>query len=378
MKTYSPGERLKTLDLPNLFDFAGNDLSQDAFLCWALGWINIRGHQMCDFAFLLFENILQGSAYNKQIAPLDIEKVEIKRKYKSLEVLVLAKLKDGRCLPIIFEDKLDTILQDYHIQRYRQALEDGPNKYLEPIWIFYNTGYIFEPYSKIEKHKCIVFDKHKMLKILQAFENCEMPLLFCDYYDHLLKKVTYEEEVLSAYGKAVEASNINILNETLHIDFAQWKLMKRLTTNLDENFVKNLERGHNPNGSPWTIYHIRKYALKGNDQAFYRVDRNKEGYYLSLRQYLKYDSEENMKKTGIKDKDLLFKEKMKRLELYRKRFTKVVGDLKGDLTVYISNRGAYESEIGTFHLNSMSTLLWLEKNLPLITEKFFESLGNRR
>ncbi|WP_163192551.1 hypothetical protein [Clostridium thermarum] len=42
MKTYSPRERLITLDLPNLFDFASNDLSQDAFLCWALGWINLN------------------------------------------------------------------------------------------------------------------------------------------------------------------------------------------------------------------------------------------------------------------------------------------------------------------------------------------------
>jgi hypothetical protein len=377
MKTYSPRERLSTLELPNLFDFATKELSQDAFLCWALGWINISGHQMCEFALLLFENIIKASAYNNQIDPLDIEKVEIKRQYKCIDVLILAKLKKGNCLPIVIEDKIDTTLHDNQIQRYRQVIEEDYKNYLEPICIFYKTGYIFQPYSEIEKHNCIVFDKHKMLEILQAFENYEMPLLFCDYYSHLINKKSYEEEILSAYDKAVQAGNINIVTETLHIDFAQWELMKRLTAKLEAKTEANLERGHNPNGSPWTIYHIDDTCLKGNDGAFYRIDRNKEGYYLSLRQYLKYDSDDNMKKTGIKDKDLLFKEKMKRLELYRKRFAKVVNELKGDLQVYTSNRGAYESEIGTFHLNSMDTLLWLEKNLAVITNGFFQAVKHR-
>lgn len=108
MKTYSPIERLNDITLPNLFNYATKELSQDAFLCWALEWRNTHGHQMCEFAFLLLESFIKNSVYKKQINPLDIIKVELIRHYKNIDVLALAKLRNGMILPIIIEDKTDT------------------------------------------------------------------------------------------------------------------------------------------------------------------------------------------------------------------------------------------------------------------------------
>lgn len=372
MKTYSPKERLNDLELPNLFHYATKELSQDAFLCWALEWRNIRGHQMCEFAYLLLESFIKDSIYKDQIHALDIERIEINRQYKNIDIFILAHLKNGLALPIIIEDKTNTTIHDDQLDRYRQLLMQEYTDFPEPICIYYKTGYIFEAYCEIEKSHYIVYDKSKILSIMEVFKDVEMPLLFCDYYAHLVSTQKYEEDTISAYDKAIECREITPLIETLNKDFAQWELMKKLTVNIETNASQNLRRGTNPNGSPWTQYDIDDTHLKGNDQAFYRIDKNKEGYYLSLRQYLKYDTPDFMKKVGIYDTNILYDHKMKRLEAYRTYFEKSVRELNDTIPIYVSNRGAYESEIGSFRLNTIDTLVWLEKNLSIITNRFLE------
>lgn len=377
MKTYSPIERLNELDMPNLFNYATKELSQDAFLCWALEWRNIRGHKMSEFAYLLLESFVKESIYKDQINPLDIEKVKIIKQYKNIDILVLAKLRNGLTLPIIIEDKTDTSEHDNQLDRYRKIIIKDYTDFHEPICIYYKTGYIFEQYSEIEKHHYIVYDKVKILNVMKVFENFKMPLLFCDYYAHLVEKKKYEDNIIHAYNKAVQSRNINILTETLNIDFAQWELMKKLTSNIEVDAYKYIRRGNNPNGAPWTQYDIDDSYLKGNDEAFYRIDRNKNGYYLSLRQYQKYDTAEFMQKKGINDKDILFQDKMKRLDIYRECFEKSVRELNKDIPIYKSNRGAYESEIGCFRLDNIDTLVWLEKNLSIITNRFLQLVSKR-
>lgn len=377
MKIYTPKERINDLDLPNLFNYATKELSQDAFLCWALEWRNIRGHQMCEFAYLLLESFIKESIYKNQIDPLDIEKVEIKKQYKNIDILVLAKLKNGMILPIIIEDKIDTSEHDNQLERYREIIIKEYTNYPEPICIYYKTGYFFELYSEIEKHHYIVYDKLKILNILKIFEDFQMPLLFCDYYAHLVHKQKYEDNIISAYNRAVQSGNINILTENLNINFAQWELMKKLTSNIEENAENNIRKGNNPNGNPWTLYDIDDSYLKGKDNSFYRIDKNIDGYYLSLRQYCKYNSSKYMKEIGVTDKEVLLKDKMKRLDIYRECFEKSVREINQHIEICTSNRGAYESEIGCFRLDSIDTLLWLEKNLPVVTNRFLQLVKQR-
>lgn len=377
MKIYTPKERINDLDLPNLFNYATRELSQDAFLCWALEWRNIRGHQMCEFAYLLLESFIKESIYKNQIDPLDIEKVEIKKQYKNIDILVLAKLKNGMILPIIIEDKTDTSEHDNQLERYREIIIKEYTDFPEPICIYYKTGYFFELYSEIEKHHYIVYDKLKILNILKIFEDFQMPLLFCDYYAHLVYKQKYEDNIISAYNRAVQSGNINILTENLNINFAQWELMKKLTSNIEENAENNIRKGNNPNGNPWTLYDIDDSYLKGKDNSFYRIDKNIDGYYLSLRQYCKYNSSKYMKEIGATDKEGLLKDKMKRLDIYRECFEKSVREINQHIEIYTSNRGAYESEIGCFRLDSIDTVVWLEKNLSVVTNRFLQLVKQR-
>lgn len=374
MRNYTPNERLNDYELPNLFNYATKELSQDAFLCWALEWRNIRGHQMCEFAYYLLASFLKDSIYKDQINPLDIENVKLVRQYNNIDVLVLATLRNGLILPIIIEDKTDTSHHNNQLERYRQTIIEAYTDFPEPICIYYKTGYIFEPFTEIEKHHYIVYDKLKMLKIMQVFQDSEMPLLFCDYYAYLVAKQKYENNVISGFDRAVQYGDIDILTDTLCTDFAQWELMKKLTVDIEVDAHNNIRRGNNPNGSPWTQYDLDNSFLKEKDELFYRIDKNKEGYYLSLRQYLKYDTPEFMNETGNTDKELLFQDKMKRLKLYRESFEKSVRELNDKILIYTSNRGAYESEIGCFRLKNIDDLIWLKENLAAITNRFLQLL----
>lgn len=377
MKIYSPKERLN-LELPNLFNYATKELSQDAFLCWALEWANTDGDKMCDFTNALLQSFINESSYKNKISLSEIENVELKRQYKNIDVLILLHLKNKKVLPIIIEDKVNTSEHSNQLCRYREKIVN--EKFEEPICIYYKTGYIFELNSHIQNCKYIIFDKKKMINIMKKFEDDKMNLLFCDYYEHLINKKSYEDKIISAYDEAIKNDDIEILTNTLNIDFAQWELMSRLMKNVEIDAQKNIRKGNNPNGHPWTIYDIDDSYLKGGDLAFYRIDRNKDGYYLSLRQYLKYDSTEYMKNTGISDKEILYKDKMERLKLYRECFEESVISIKPkpSIIIYKSNKGAYESEIGSFKLNSIETLVWLENNLETITNTFLKLVKNKK
>lgn len=372
MRNYTPNERLKELGLPNLFNYATKELSQDAFLCWALEWRNIRGHQMCEFAYSLLESFIENSIYKGKLDAIEIDKVEIIKQYKNIDILILAKLRNEKILPIIIEDKTDTSAHDNQLQRYRDIIISEYKDFPEPICIYYKTGYIFESYFEIEKQHYIVYDKSKILKILEMYQDFEMPLIFCDYYDYLVRKQKYEDDIISVYNKAIKSGDIKILTDTLKVDFAQWEIMKNLMANIKANDEKIFIKGNNPDGTPWTIYYIDDSCLKGGDEAFYRIGRNSDGYYLSLRQYLKYDTEKYMKDVGISDKDTLYNEKKARLKMYQECFEKAVRESNNDIQIYKSNRGAYESEIGSFHLDCIGTLLWIENNIAVVTNRFLD------
>jgi hypothetical protein len=207
---------------------------------------------------------------------------------------------------------------------------------------------------------------------LLALVNILLPLLSNDYYAYLINKQNYEDEIITAYDKAVKSNDLSILIDTLDVDFAQWKLMRRFTSGIEDNTENFIRIGHNKDGSVWTMYDIDDRSLKEYDGAFYRIDKNAGSYYLSLRQYCKYDKPEYMDKVGVNDKDVLYQKKMKRRDLYRKCFEQAVRQIDLTITIKKSDKGAYESEIGCIDLDSIDKIMWLEKNLAIVTNTFLQ------
>lgn len=54
---------------------------------------------------------------------------------------------------------------------------------------------------------------------------------------------------------------------------------------------KYMRRGYNPSGTPYTQYDLDDTKVKGHDDIFLRIDKDVNGYYLSVRQYQKYTHE---------------------------------------------------------------------------------------
>ena len=83
------------LEKNNLFSFATSELSQDAFICWCLNWINYPNEVLYPMAKDIFSELLKEKN-------LENEKVKILRQYKKIDVLVILK-NSKKAFPI--EDK---------------------------------------------------------------------------------------------------------------------------------------------------------------------------------------------------------------------------------------------------------------------------------
>ena len=121
------------LEKNNLFSFATSELSQDAFICWCLNWINYPNESLYPMAKDIFSNLLEEK-------DLENEEVEIKRQYKKIDVLVLLK-KSKKAY--IIEDKTNTF-ESNQITRYKEELEkDAKIKENNIKTVYFKTGFWF-------------------------------------------------------------------------------------------------------------------------------------------------------------------------------------------------------------------------------------------
>ena len=103
----------------NMFRFSTHELSQDAFICWLINYINTNEEEYKsvakDFIKLLADKIGDVS-FKKYIEENDY-KVEIKHQYRNIDVLLKI---DNFC--IIIEDKIETVEHDDQINKYKYYL----------------------------------------------------------------------------------------------------------------------------------------------------------------------------------------------------------------------------------------------------------------
>ena len=64
-----------------LFKFATKELSQDAFLCWCINWINYPNHNLYSLGKEMIERILFPDIENKNLFP-NYSKIELSEKYE--------------------------------------------------------------------------------------------------------------------------------------------------------------------------------------------------------------------------------------------------------------------------------------------------------
>ena len=110
---------------PNIFEYATKELSQDAVFMYLFDCYNSKDSKEKkvgeDFLVLLYK--IQGKMIEKEI-----ERVEIKKQYHNIDVLVLVVYKDNSTDYIIIEDKTYSSEHDNQLRRYYKDISDNIDK----------------------------------------------------------------------------------------------------------------------------------------------------------------------------------------------------------------------------------------------------------
>lgn len=109
----------ENLTLPNVFDYAPSELSQDAMFAWILQWADPiyqnEDSELCalgqNFVHLLTGNELHDG----------IKKIVVRKQWNNIDLYV--EINDDTVL--IIEDKVNTTKHDNQIERYRQTVENN-------------------------------------------------------------------------------------------------------------------------------------------------------------------------------------------------------------------------------------------------------------
>lgn len=273
----------------NLFTFATSELSQDAFICWCLNWINYPNEELYSMAKDIFLNLLKE-------ANLENEKIEILRQYKKIDVLVI--LKNSKKAYII-EDKIYTSEHSEQIKRYRETIKNDFKEEINDIkTVYFKTGFWFSYDYHIvnEKDKInIKIDREDFLKIISKYKGKNQILDdYCEYF----YGVTEQEEKEKNYLISQEEFKNN--------NYWYWNMSKSAISQyqfIKEIFSKGYIRsGRSIGGGVYTQYDILKDKVfpdtKGEDlsenkrkySVFWRIDtKNKIGVYISLNFYTEHN-----------------------------------------------------------------------------------------
>ena len=316
----------------NIFSFATGELSQDAFICWCLNWINepdnVTTHKYRQLGLNLLSKLTENLSISNVLSRIDvksIDKVILVQQVLNIDVLAIIPQYN---LAIIIEDKISTSEHRDQIKSYRESL-DGVFKNERP-WnaynklkntfklanlnieyadvanyhihtVYFKTGYYFD-YDWQVAHSGSV-DNYltgpMFWNILKHYNDCESDILKC-YCDHLKQQLDWCQSVSKINGKyddggyyikwerITQHGLLQIIFDNESLDGA-W-LWKDMST-----YTNQYSIGTNQGGSPWTN---RRFWSRTEAEAiwsdpptsfnpwmFWRVDHDSKGLYLSLRYY---------------------------------------------------------------------------------------------
>lgn len=231
----------------NIFNYATSELSQDAFICWLINWVNV-GREDVNFdeylnrtAQKLLNTFFEMS---KKSVPSAYNEVIIKQQFERIDILIIV----NKTSVIIIEDKIDSDHHSNQLDRYIQSVENNkdhfeiPSSY-ELIPIYFKTGNHNES-QEILKHKYTLFDRKAFLEVLKIDERRISNNIFKDYLDYI--------------------NNIDIQTESYKsINASDWswrawqgfmmKLFSEVTKG-DPKDGENWEYVNNPKGGFWALF----------------------------------------------------------------------------------------------------------------------------
>lgn len=216
---------------PNIFNYATSELSQDAFICWALEYANKEGSELHNFGQDLLTALI--ARYNEKLKLQGFNSLMLagengkqdntNKKYKkipdSLNIKNIAQqeyalditayLSDGYVL--LIEDKTNTSNHGNQLLRYKKSYVD--NKYSEEkqIRIYFKTGYQFS-FDDVNKKGWAEFTRGDLLKIMDKHKNIENQIFIDAYNYHLSEQEKFEQSCyyqLEKIAQKIGKENVN-------------------------------------------------------------------------------------------------------------------------------------------------------------------------
>ena len=294
----------------NLFSFATSELSQDAFICWCLNWINYPNEELYPMAKDIFSNLLEEK-------DLENEKIEILRQYKKIDVLVI--LKNSKKAYII-EDKTYTSEHSEQIKRYRENIQNDFKEEINEIkTVYFKTGFWFsyDYYIINEKDKIdIKINREDFLKIISKYKGKNLILDdYCEYFERVTENEEKEKNYLTNEEEIKEKGywGLNISKSSI----SQYQFMRDI---FSDGYI---ESGRRVGGRPYTQFNILRSIFPNKDNEnlsedkrnytiFWRIDTVNVGPYISINFYTEH-SKGDIKPRCREDEYIKLKDKIRKI-----------------------------------------------------------------
>ena len=316
----------------NIFSFATGELSQDAFICWCLNWINepdtVTTHRYRQLGLDLLAKLIDKPSNCDKLLKVDIKSIDkVILVQQVLNIDVLAIIPQYK-LAIIIEDKTSTSEHGNQISFYTDSLKSVFNSKkpwnayskLEKAFksaelniecanlsdyhihtVYFKTGYYFDYDWQVAHSESVhnYLTGPMFLDILKNYNDCKSDILK-SYCEHLKQQLNWCQSVSKIHGRYDDGEQyikweritqhglLQIVFDNQNID-GSW-LWKDMSV-----YPNQYSTGTNQGGSPWTNRRFwtrtetdaiwSKPPKSFNPWIFWRVDHDSKGAYLSLRYY---------------------------------------------------------------------------------------------
>lgn len=242
--------------IPNIFNYATKELSQDALICWLVACgrdardkLGELGHE---FVKALMQSgdrrVMQGSRSIHYGGECTVEHVLCKPKrqygrnghYGRIDVYFQARV-DGRVVSFVIEDKRHTEMGEDQLKRYRAIVTGDSIREHLVKFVYLKTGYVFDDErEKAESTGYSVFDGEELLAFLTTKGRANLHEIVRQYAEYLTEQVDYRRAALK--------------NWNLDESFVQWEFMVHLGKVLQLSDHGWPARYFNIGGGAWTQY----------------------------------------------------------------------------------------------------------------------------
>ena len=154
------------MPVPNIFQFATSELSQDAVICWLVACAGAADGALRECG-LEFVRTLVLHGRDDHRGPCEVTDVSRpKRQYKHIDVYFQATV-DGRRVSFVIEDKTDTETHGDQMERYAEEVRQDEEEEDYVCLIYYKTGYVYgDERKQAWKAGYRVFDAEDMRRFL--------------------------------------------------------------------------------------------------------------------------------------------------------------------------------------------------------------------